>query len=163
MKKVAKILSLSLVALVFFGYVGLIFVFGAADWYSSNHSRWKTVAYGPSMYPTIQSGQEFELDSYLAPEVNDIISFSCFQRCIEGDTAPNGEKILTKRLLKINGSCYWVEGDNKSDSYDSREFGWICKGDDIRLNGVVTAIGDNVFHQPLSFPRALIGVIKNTF
>jgi len=36
-------------------------------------------------------------------------------------------KHLCKRIIKIKKYKVWVEGDNKSMSYDSRGFGWIDK------------------------------------
>jgi len=38
----------------------------------------------------------------------------------------NGREIL-KRIVKVNNSAYFVEGDNKKESTDSREFGPITK------------------------------------
>lgn len=32
-----------------------------------------------------------------------------------------------KRLTKIENSKYFLEGDNKKESVDSKEFGWIDK------------------------------------
>ena len=162
MRKFAIIISI-FVSLVTLAYLGLVFMFAGLDWYRDNNSRWITTAEGPCMDPTLKSGQPFELDSFKVPEEGDIISFSCFKKCIEGGTASNGEKILTKRLIKKEGDCFWVEGDNKGNSYDSRTFGWICKNQDIRVNGVVTAIGDKVLKPKMSFFGLLVSVIKHTF
>jgi hypothetical protein len=75
----------------------------------------------------------------------------------------SGEMILTKRLTKINGDCFWVEGDNQDNSYDSNDFGWVCKNKDIRINGVVTAIGDKILKPRMSFMDSLVNVIRHTF
>jgi len=81
---------------------------------------------GASMEPTILSGAEIVGDPNKKPEIDDIIIFDCEKCKIER----NDISILTKRLLKIdNKNCYWVEGDNKSNSYDSRNFGWLCPSD----------------------------------
>lgn len=159
------IIAISIFAsLAFLGYLGLVFTFTYLDWYRDNNSRWITTAEGPSMYPTIITGQPFELDSFKLPKEGDIISFSCFNKCNREDfKTANGEMILTKRLTKIQGGCYWVEGDNKENSFDSRDFGWICKNQDIRVNGVVTAIEDKVLIPKTSFSGSLINVIKHTF
>lgn len=42
---------------------------------------------------------------------------------------PIQQKILVKRIIKINGSEFFVEGDNRAQSTDSREFGWLLKRD----------------------------------
>ena len=41
----------------------------------------------------------------------------------------DNNKYLVKRITKVDGEKYFVSGDNKNDSLDSREFGWISKGD----------------------------------
>jgi len=91
------------------------------------------VGEGRSMEPTIQEGEKIVADPNAKPEVNDIIVFSCEKCKVErGDV-----DILTKRVLGINKKgCYWVEGDNKANSHDSRNFGWLCL-DDIIFHGVV--------------------------
>jgi hypothetical protein len=39
----------------------------------------------------------------------------------------HAERPLIKRITKIDGTMIWVEGDNKSDSIDSRNFGFISR------------------------------------
>ncbi len=36
-------------------------------------------------------------------------------------------KLVIKRIIKIKNDEIWIEGDNKKESTDSREFGWINK------------------------------------
>jgi hypothetical protein len=164
MKRKLTIAILIFASLALLGYFGLVFTFAYLDWYRDNNSRWTTTAEGPSMYPTIVTGQPFELDHYKLPQEGDIISFSCFNKCNREDfRTASGEMILTKRLTKINGDCYWIEGDNKEESFDSRDFGWVCKNKDIRLNGVVTAIGDEILRPKLSFIDSLVNVVMHTF
>ncbi len=38
---------------------------------------------------------------------------------------PRDGKTLIKRITKINNGLYFVEGDNKKASTDSRNFGWL--------------------------------------
>lgn len=84
------------------------------------------VGEGASMEPTILSGEEIAVDPNKKPEINDIVVFRC-EKCKIG---LNDIDILTKRLLRENSNgCYWVEGDNKAKSYDSRDFGWLCPGE----------------------------------
>jgi len=40
-------------------------------------------------------------------------------------------KLLLKRITKIKNGKYFLTGDNKSDSFDSRSFGEISKKDII--------------------------------
>ena len=36
-------------------------------------------------------------------------------------------RLIIKRIKRIDGRKIWVEGDNKKESTDSRNFGWIDK------------------------------------
>jgi len=73
------------------------------------------------MEPTIRAGQTVLVNrmSYWfgSPQKNDIIALY----------DPRDGKILIKRITKKNGTRYFVEGDNKSASTDSKVFGWIGK------------------------------------
>jgi len=40
---------------------------------------------------------------------------------------PDTQRIIIKRISKIDGGRYFVLGDNSSASTDSRHFGWIEK------------------------------------
>jgi nickel-type superoxide dismutase maturation protease len=75
---------------------------------------------GHSMEPQIKTGQLVLVSniSYLfkSPKINDIVAFR-----------DNGGKVLIKRIIKIESGEYFVEGDNKNDSLDSRKFGGISK------------------------------------
>ena len=50
----------------------------------------------------------------------------------------NGREIL-KRIVKVNNSAYFVEGDNKKESTDSREFGPVTKT--AIIGRVITNLG----------------------
>lgn len=73
---------------------------------------------GHSMEPAIENGQEILVSSlpflFSKPKTGDMIAFS-FAR-------PGLTKLAVKRIKKINGNKYLIEGDNKSDS---KKFGWI--------------------------------------
>ena len=82
---------------------------------------------GHSMEPNISQGQTVLVSSipyfFSKPKVGDIVSFKktgkVFIKRISGtDPSDDGEK-------------YFVGGDNKKDSMDSRRFGWILKKDII--------------------------------
>ena len=49
------------------------------------------------------------------PKINDIVAFRF------------NNKIFVKRILKFKNKKYFLEGDNKADSLDSRSFGWFSK------------------------------------
>jgi nickel-type superoxide dismutase maturation protease len=80
---------------------------------------------GASMEPTIAAGETVLVNrlSYLfaTPQRNAIIALR----------DPRDGKILIKRITKKNGTSYFVQGDNKFASTDSRVFGWIEKRDII--------------------------------
>lgn len=44
---------------------------------------------------------------------------------------PTEKKELIKRIAQIKGTTYFVRGDNKKQSIDSKTFGWIEKKDII--------------------------------
>lgn len=76
---------------------------------------------GSSMSPTINNGQLIFVNklAYLIarPQKHDIIALH----------DPRDGKILIKRITKINRTKFFVQGDNKIASTDSRVFGWIEK------------------------------------
>ena len=37
------------------------------------------------------------------------------------------DKEMVKRVQEVQGHEYFVQGDNKKESTDSREFGWVKK------------------------------------
>ena len=73
------------------------------------------------MEPNISFGQSVLVSNipYIIskPKIGDIIAFK------------KKEKIFIKRIVKINpstdGNKYFALGDNKKDSLDSQEFGWV--------------------------------------
>lgn len=83
------------------------------------------------MEPTLKSNEEVLVSSipYLfgEPKINDIILFS-----------KNNKKFI-KRIKKKNGSKYFLLGDNKKDSLDSKILGWIERKKILgKLIGVIT-------------------------
>jgi signal peptidase I len=109
--------------------------------YNDTHETF--IGTGDSMLPTFSDGDELVVDSTLEPKAEDIIIFEC-ARC---NIPENELRILTKRLKKIDqNGCYWVEGDNQENSYDSRrpELGWLCS-QDIKLFGVVVSVRSKSF------------------
>lgn len=75
------------------------------------------------MEPTISQGQTVLVSAvpylFSKPKIGDIVAFK------------KNEKVFIKRINKIDpsadGEKYFVSGDNKNDSFDSRRFGWITK------------------------------------
>lgn len=51
------------------------------------------------------------------PKLNDIVAFK------------HNNKILVKRIIKISKNMYFPKGDNSSDSFDARSFGYIKRKD----------------------------------
>ena len=71
------------------------------------------------MSPTIREGENVLVNRlayvFQSPKVNDIIALF----------DPRDGKMLIKRIIKIEEKRYFVEGDNKNSSTDSRIFGMI--------------------------------------
>jgi nickel-type superoxide dismutase maturation protease len=78
---------------------------------------------GNSMLPTYRDGEIVLVNrvSFLfrEPKVGDIVAIK----------DPRDKKVLIKRIEKIEDKRYFVLGDNKHSSTDSREFGMIGKND----------------------------------
>jgi nickel-type superoxide dismutase maturation protease len=74
---------------------------------------------GHSMEPVIKNGGTVLVSNlfywFKKPSIGDIVAFR--------DTG----KILIKRIKRIQGSKYFLTGDNQKDSIDSRQFGLISK------------------------------------
>lgn len=74
---------------------------------------------GDSMEPTIHCGSFAGVNrlAYIInkPKIGDVVAFR----------DPRDGKILIKRITDIKNDEYFVEGDNKSASTDSRKFGMI--------------------------------------
>ncbi len=72
---------------------------------------------GHSMEPTIKNGQTVVVSSipYIIrkPGIGDIVAFK------------NSDKIFIKRITKIESNNFFIEGDNKDDSLDSRKIGFV--------------------------------------
>ncbi len=78
---------------------------------------------GHSMEPNLLNNQVVLVSSipliFLKPRVGDVAVFKY------------KNKTYIKRITKINSYKYFLEGDNKKDSSDSKKFGWINKKDII--------------------------------
>jgi hypothetical protein len=89
---------------------------------------------GPSMLPTLKEGQ-WTMDQYRLPKEGEIVGLVCISRCEQ----PN--QPLQKRVIHIDDKgCYWLEGDNKSNSYDSKYFGWLCPEDVTNISTVIAIL-----------------------
>lgn len=69
---------------------------------------------GRSMEPYLTAGQVI-VSTTTSPSVGDV---AIVQR---------GAREVIKRVVRIRGDQYWLEGDNPAHSTDSRDFGWIDK------------------------------------
>ncbi len=69
------------------------------------------------MEPTIKNGETVLASSipflFSNPKVGDVVVFK------------KNEKVFIKRITKIDGEKYFVGGDNKKDSLDSRKIGLV--------------------------------------
>lgn len=118
-----------LICLIVLGIVtGGYFIY-KSQWFYENILNSRVCGTGHSMEPTIKDGQCYLLHNQ-KPKVGDIIAVLEYKR---------GKNPL-KRLTKIDeNNCWWLEGDNKPVSLDSRSYGWICP-QDRRFDGVVVKI-----------------------
>ena len=91
---------------------------------------------GESMKPTIENGSSVLIHPDSA-EIGDIVVFECYSsECrYPGD---NGG-VLIKRVTQKQGNCFYLEGDNRLKSWDSRSYGWLCD-DDLKILGKVVWI-----------------------
>jgi len=73
---------------------------------------------GRSMEPSLKHNQIILASSvpffFRKPKVGDIVVLK-------------KKKFIIKRIAKINKNKFFVVGDNKEESTDSRNFGWIFK------------------------------------
>lgn len=73
---------------------------------------------GNSMLPTLKHGQDVLVWCWFyQPKAGDIIVIK-----------KNGKEMV-KRIQRVSGRKYFVVGDNKKDSTDSRKFGLIDKSE----------------------------------
>lgn len=74
------------------------------------------------MEPSLSSGQL-------------LVIVKLFQSLKKGEIVvlkdPRTRCLLVKRIQEINNNTYYVVGDNKKESTDSRDFGWITRKDII--------------------------------
>jgi signal peptidase I len=94
---------------------------------------------GESMYPTLKNEQLIFINiADRAPETNDIVVIMCKNgKCSTSKNCLGCDDVLVKRLTKKDGDNWWVEGDNKDNSWDSRDFGWITPEDRIYYGSVM--------------------------
>lgn len=77
---------------------------------------------GDSMHPGVQAGQIILVNRYAyllgTPEVGDVVVFR----------NPLSNRLTIKRLAAIaDGPLYYVVGDNRSESVDSRHYGALTR------------------------------------
>ncbi|HEX7042678.1 MAG TPA: S26 family signal peptidase [Patescibacteria group bacterium] len=70
---------------------------------------------GKSMEPTLYQGQKVLVWKYGLCRVGNIVVLK----------NPITDLFITKRIKEIKKGKYFVVGDNKNESSDSRDFGWI--------------------------------------
>ncbi len=74
--------------------------------------------YGHSMEPQIGDGEEVLVSEvpfwFKKPQINDIVAF-----------VSKDNKVLIKRVSGVVRGGYYVQGDNREDSLDSRRFGKV--------------------------------------
>jgi nickel-type superoxide dismutase maturation protease len=75
---------------------------------------------GHSMEPQLKNQNTILVSSFpylfKSPKINDIVAFEDKKR-----------NIMIKRITRIRNNKFFLAGDNKKDSFDSRNFGEISK------------------------------------
>lgn len=73
------------------------------------------------MYPTLRSGEKIIVINkiFAHPKNDDVVV------CLD----PRTQRLLVKRIQQKKIKKYFVVGDNKRKSTDSRKFGWILEKD----------------------------------
>ena len=67
-----------------------------------------------SMEPSIREGDFVVAFPFFRPKTGNFVVFR------------QNDKLMLKRVMAVHEKGkYWVEGDNKKESKDSRHFGWI--------------------------------------
>jgi phage repressor protein C with HTH and peptisase S24 domain len=72
---------------------------------------------GESMLPTYRPGDTLLGLRWFSPRAGQVV------------VAMRGRRLLIKRIIKIEGSAIWLEGDNPGSSTDSRHFGPLTTTD----------------------------------
>lgn len=72
-----------------------------------------------SMSPFLKTRDRVLVIRFLKPKIGDVVVFKFNKR------------YYIKRVAQIKDNEYFVTGDNKKESVDSRRFGWIDKKDII--------------------------------
>lgn len=58
-----------------------------------------------------------------------VLSLNCFYKLKLNDlvVARVNNRLIIKRITKMNHDKLFLEGDNRSESTDSKQFGWVNK------------------------------------
>lgn len=144
MKKIVLALllvsALLVVAVLFYGNTDFSAGSKAYTAEKNPQTRFVTSGVGSSMEPTIKDGQGIIIDMATEPRVGDIVAFGCIDACYyEGYYQK--EQGFMKRLIKIReDGAWWVEGDNKENSWDSNDYGWILPHQRTNVGVVVEVL-----------------------
>lgn len=67
---------------------------------------------GESMLPTYRHGDVLVGWRWFRPRIGQVVTV-------------RSDRLLVKRIVRMESSRCWVEGDNAAHSLDSRQFGWL--------------------------------------
>lgn len=136
---IVSILTVGFLIYAFFVFgQGLDIIKGNSDTSNKTDKIYSFCTSGRSMEPTSKDGDCHSADSSKTPKIGDLVDFQCFtEKCINGEQNYEFHGRM-KRLADINSQgCYYFLGDNPEHSWDSRNYGWLCPPDDVKILGVV--------------------------
>ncbi len=70
--------------------------------------------FGKSMEPALTAGDLVVGHRWFSPKIGQVV-------------VAGTDRLIIKRITAVSEAGYWLEGDNKAASTDSRQFGWISR------------------------------------
>ena len=102
-------------------------------------------AKGTSMEPLAHTGDKFTVKLGSDVSIGDYIVAE-IDRCETVKCEQHKKTTVAKRLLKVDGPCYFIAGENQPSSWDSYDYGWLCDTN-IKIIGKITQINAKDFEN----------------
>lgn len=145
MKLAVKVLKAG--GILLFVAIAAILFFGNTDFYTgadpsirpsrAASTQYQSSAKGTSMEPAIRDGQGIVVDVAPVPRTSDIVALDCLEVCYYKDYYSRNEPFVKRLIIIREDGAWWVEGDNKENSWDSVDYGWILPSQRANVGVVV--------------------------